>query len=64
MVNLIAIGGLRAKSTKQLCTKRRELLNDIISKSEEHFGLTAEVGYALTGSLNALLSLLHRAWTF
>jgi hypothetical protein len=58
-----------AKSTKQLC-QEGGLLNDIISKSEEHFGadsmrwdmlwLSAYCNYV---KHTALLSLQRRAWT-
>jgi hypothetical protein len=62
------LGRLRAKSTKQLLYQEARGLNDVISKSEEHFGADSiEVGYALTSILqlrkHTALSLQHRAWT-
>jgi hypothetical protein len=40
-----------SESTKQLY-QEAEVLNDIISKSEEHFGAELRVGYALTSILH------------
>jgi hypothetical protein len=55
---------LRAKS-KKLCTKKQRV--DDISKSEEHFELTFEVGrsdeHPEPRHTYRPLSLLHRAWT-